>query len=49
MMTKSHALENKYEEQDKEATEAPTKTNQYWKTSYLKTTQNTNFDFTSYW
>ena len=27
MMTKSHALENKYEEQDKEATEAPTKTN----------------------
>ena len=26
-MTKSHALENKYEEQDKEATEAPTKTN----------------------
>ena len=27
MMTKSHALETKYEEQDKEATEAPTKTN----------------------
>ena len=27
MMTKSHALENKYEKQDKEATEAPTKTN----------------------
>tara|TARA_Y100000813_G_scaffold8514_1_gene6383 strand:+ start:279 stop:695 length:417 start_codon:yes stop_codon:yes gene_type:complete len=27
MMTKSHALEIKYEEQDKEATEAPTKTN----------------------
>ncbi len=26
-MTKSHALETKYEEQDKEATEAPTKTN----------------------
>ncbi len=26
-MTKSHALEIKYEEQDKEATEAPTKTN----------------------
>ena len=27
MMTKSQALETKYEEQDKEATEAPTKTN----------------------
>ena len=27
MMTKSHALETKYEKQDKEATEAPTKTN----------------------